>query len=826
MISRYKQRLLGHLQHETYEPAAVDALAEDLGFESAEGFAQAVKTLVSQGVIVVTASGKVILPSYGDSDGEIVGEFRKARGGFGFVVPEQVVREGDLFVPEQETLDALSGDTVRVQVMRDKRRKGGGARGGGQSGFVGRVMEVLERKRSAYTGELTKRGHQWLAYPDGRQLSDPVVIRDAEAKNAREGIKVVFELVEYPEGDMLGEGVITKVLGEAGRPDVETEAVIAAYSLPSTEFPPACVDEARDASHDFEEQIAGFLERGNEALTGREDWTDRFVCTIDPPDAKDYDDAISIRKLDDGGWELAVHIADVAHFIAPGSRLDVEAMDRGNSVYLPRLVIPMLPEVLSNGICSLQEGVPRFCKTAIIRYDTRGRVKARGAAATIIKSAKRMTYLEAQALIDGDPEEARRQARTEPAYTPELIATVKMMNDLARVIKKRRHQAGMISLELPDAELIFDDEGKVIDAEPEDDAFTHTIIEMFMVEANEVLGSLFEKLEVPLIRRIHPEPTPGDVDEMRQVARVAGFVIPKNPSREEMQGLLDSTRGKPAARAVHMAVLRTLTKAEYSPALIGHFALASEAYAHFTSPIRRYPDLTVHRALAAYLELTENGSKPPRNEREVKAIGAKLRDRLPDQQDLMKVGRHCTGREQNATDGERELRKFLVLQLLETKIGEVFQGVVTGCNPRGLFVQIDKYLIDGFIKTSDMPGDVTRDNARPNWRHDSKSGSIVDQASGRSFSMGDLVTVMIAGVDMERRELDLTIADAAGRAAGKSKKPALTLGSDIGGGVGEGGGAGFGSVKKPGGQRRNRKSKSRDRGKTDYRDNRKKKKKK
>ena len=322
---------------------------------------------------------------------------------------------------------------------------------------------------------------------------------------------------------------------------------------------------------------------------------------------------------------------------------------------------------------------------------------------------------------------------------------------------------------------------------------------------------------MPLIRRIHPAPTPGDVDEMRQSAKVAGYAIPKNPTREELQALLDATRGKPAARAVHMAVLRTLTKAEYSPALIGHFALASSAYAHFTSPIRRYADLTVHRALLAYLRETDNGRLRPSTQKERRALSQQLQDSplCPHQDELITVARQCTNKEQNAENAERDLRQFLILQFLESKLGETFRGVITGVTPRGVFVQLDKYLADGLVKAEDLPGDVTRDGRRPRWQIDKKSGALVDANSGRSFNLGDMVTVTIANIDLARRQMDLVITDAASRAGGKSK---LTLGSDLGGGIASGKGADFTDrPRMTGSQRRSRKSKSRDKGKTDYR---------
>lgn len=822
MPLQYEKRLLRHLSHESYEPKPVDALAEELGIEDVADFAKAIDELAERGVVAIGSGDRVALPGLPD-EGELEGEFRGTAKGFGFVVPELKTNDGDIFIPEHATMGALTGDRVRVVYRRDRRREKFG--GGFGKSFVGEVVEILSRKRGAFTGEVYRQGGTWMLHPDGKELRQPVVLRDAESKNVKPGDKVVIELIEYPEGGALGEGVITKVLGEAGDPSAETQAVIAAYSLPEPDsFPEACLQQAREATRAFDEVVRAWESRGASALELRADMTDEFICTIDPPDAKDYDDAISIRRLskdEGGGWELGIHIADVSAFVEAGTALDLEAYERGNSCYLPRLVIPMLPEILSNGICSLQEGVPRFAKTAIIRYDSKGNVRAQGFCSSLIKSRKRMTYLEAQALIDGDLEEARKHAKTEPNHTEELIATVREMDTLARVIRERRRKAGMIHLDLPDVELIFDENGRVIDAQEEDDAFTHTIIEMFMVEANEAVARLFEEMGVPLLRRVHPEPVPGSVDEMRKTARVAGFTIPKNPEREQLQALLDATSGTPAAWPVHMAVLRTLTKAEYSPALIGHYALASSAYAHFTSPIRRYPDLTVHRALLEYLKRTDNGAKGPRDEKAKKALGRELRGVLPTETDLLAVGRHCSQTEQNAEDAERELRQFLVLQLLSEHIGEEFSGIVTGVNPRGVFVQLEKYLADGMIAKGDLPGDTTRGGKPPKWVIDDRTGAMVDVNSGRSYNMGDRVKVYIAGVDLAQRKLDLAISDADSRAAGKAKNvKGLTLGGGAGG-MGESKGAGFGSMKTPGAQRRSRKSKSRDRNKSDYRKDRK-----
>jgi ribonuclease R len=818
MPLRYRDRLIAHISHETYNPAPIPVVAKDLNIEDVAEFGHAVRELAAEDIVSLDDSGRISLPFKPDK-GELIGEFRSTQRGFGFVAPSKISHGGDVFIPEHSTMGAMRGDTVKIAFERDKRREK--RLGTMERQYSGEVIEILARKRAAFSGEIAKQDGRWLVYPDGRELTEPVMLKDADSKNVKPGDKVVFEIIDYPEQGRLAQGVVTKVLGEAGEPDVETQAVIAAYSLPELEFPEKCVDLARDATQRFDEEMDLYEREGIGALDMRRDLTDEFICTIDPPDAKDYDDAIHIKKLDDGGWELGIHIADVAHFIEQGSALDEEAKERGNSVYLPRLVIPMLPEVLSNGICSLQEGVLRYAKSAIIRYDRSGNVRSRAFCQSLIKSRKRMTYLEAQALIDGDLDEAKKNAKTDTPHSDELIKTVKDMDTLSRLIQARRRKAGMIHLDLPEVELVFDENGRVVDAHPEDDAFTHTLIEMFMVEANEAVATLFEQMDVPLIRRVHPEPTPGDVDELRKTATVAGFKIPKNPTREELQTILDATAGTSVARAVHTAVLRSLTKASYSPALIGHYALASSAYAHFTSPIRRYPDLTAHRSLVAYLKRTSNGETPPKSEGAKKALGKELREdpNCPDEQTLSQIGSHCSNTEVNAADAERELRALLVLQLMVEHIGESFDGFVTGVTPKGVYVQIAKYLADGMIPKHDLPGDTTRSDRPPTWKIDDRSGALYDIHSGRSFSIGDSLKVTIATVDLATRRMDLVVTDPDARAAGKKKgKGALGEGLKIGGsdhgGIGESKGAGF---KTPGNQRRARKSKSRDRGKTDYR---------
>ncbi len=810
MPLRFKDRILRRLADSEAEARPIAGLAEEMGIppEDAEAFRQAIKQLEQAGKVVFKQEDQISLPPLGD---ELVGSFKKNPRGFGFVIPTEKRAHGDLFIPPGETGDALSGDIVRAKV---KKRRGRG----GESEFVGMIIEVVTRKQASFSGELRNQGGRWVVFPDGDALHEPVIVNDPGAKNGRDGDKVLFELLHYPEEGMLGEGVITKVLGAAGEPDVETQAVIAAHNLPG-EFPESCLEQAREVSAAFDEEVERALDGAG--FPDREDLRERFILTIDPPDARDFDDALSLEKrITKSGsieWTLGVHIADVSHFVTPGSPLDKEATIRGNSCYLPRLVIPMLPELLSNGVCSLQEGVPRFCKSAFMRYSDKGDVIARGFSSSVIQSAKRLTYLEAQALIDGDIEEAKKHAKTEPEYSDQLIETLHDLNRLSKLIYKRRRSRGMIHLDLPEVELVFNEEGRVVDAQPEDDAWTHRLIEMFMVEANETAAQLFERLGVPLLRRIHPEPEPSSFESLRKYLRAVGFSLPKEPTLFDLQQLLDATKGKPAAPAVHFAVLRSLTKAQYSPALIGHYALASDGYAHFTSPIRRYPDLTVHRALAAYTQRTENGQSPPKQDHELKELGKDLRDdRLcPNEDELQRIGGACNRTEELASSAEDDLRSFLVMQLLSEHIGEVYPGVVTGVIPKGVFVQIQKYLVEGLIKSEDLP--VPGRKGGGNWKIDQKTGALVQTNSGRSYRLGDRVQVVVSQVNLAARQMELLIPDEeASKRAGVGK--ALKLG-DGGGGLGPAEGAGFSG--RTGSEKRAQRSKSRDKRKKDYRGDRK-----
>ncbi|BAM03584.1 ribonuclease R family protein [Phycisphaera mikurensis] len=752
MPSRFRSRILTLVADKRYEPADADAIAESLGVDPKDrsAFETALDELVEAGRIVRDDGRTISLPTPG---AEIEGVLRRHPNGFGFLIPDVPVAHGDLFVPPPFIGNAMTGDRVRAEVVKEE-----GRAAPGKSPFIAKIQEITERADRRYAGVLESKkvgdGMKYRVIVDGRLLEDPIRILDAGSAGARAGDKVVVEIVRFPEPgeDDLPEGVITEVLGEAGLPHVETAAVMAAFGL-AGDFPEDVMQEARDAAGKMDVK---------KLPKDRADLRKLFITTIDPPDAKDYDDAISLERLDaskedDGAsWELGVHIADVAAFVTPGSALEKEAYARGNSTYLPKKVVPMLPEVLSNGVCSLQPNVDRYAKTVFVRLTEEGEVVSDRFTKSVIRSSQRMTYLEAQALIDGDVKEARKHCRTDSGgvakYPKKLIQSCKDMNELARVIRARRMAQGMIVLGLPEVGLIYDEEGRVVDAAPEDDAYTHKIIEMFMVEANEAAARLFAKVDVPMLRRTHPEPDSLDTSNLQSYSRVAGMNIPDKPDRHQLQQLLEAVRGKPAQQAVHFAVLKTMMKAEYSPALIGHFALAAEDYTHFTSPIRRYPDLIVHRGIDAYLEV--DAKLKAKGKTRIKAIrnGLAKHKAVPDHEELVEIGQHCGTTERNSALAERELRNYMVLEMLSGRLGEDFDGTVTGVVGQGCFIQLNRFLVDGFVKISDLPsaiGDF--------WKLNRNTGQLVADRSGKTIAIGDRFTVRIAGVNTVTRQMDLAI---------------------------------------------------------------------
>jgi len=647
----------------------------------------------------------------------IVGVYRRASGGYGFVRPDGALpgdRSGDIHVASAASLDAASGDTVCVRLAS--------GRDGRRPGLSGEIVEVVTRRTTRFVGSYFERSDTGWVQVDGTSFTRPVSVGDPGAKGVHEGDKVVVEVVRFPTHLRDGEGVVVDVLGKPGDVGVDTQTVIHEFGLPG-EFPDAALADARRQAARFDETVPA----------GRRDLTDHTIITIDPVDARDFDDAISLERQERGHWLLGVHIADVSHFVRAGSPLDQEARARGTSVYLPDRVIPMIPEIVSNNLASLQPGKVRYAKTCWIEFTADGVPVHSTVESSAIKSCRRFSYEEVDVFLT-DPKTHTVE------MTPAVRSLLGGMRDLARILRRRRIARGSLQIEKPEVKIDLDHDGRVAGAHVVENTESHQIIEEFMLAANEAVARALTAAGAGFLRRIHPTPDMRKLRQLTEFVTELGFQVDSLESRFEIQRLLDMARGRPEEHAVHYAVLRSLTRAAYGPQDEGHYALASDCYCHFTSPIRRYPDLTIHRAL----EAIASGKRPP-------ADG------------LIQLGQDCSDLERRAESAERELVKLKLLLFMASRVGEEMDAVVTGVEAFGIFVQGLALPAEGLVPIDALPNDT--------YRYDRASHTLSGRRAGQSYRLGDRVRVAVDRVDLDRRSLNFRLVDGHVRRAKRPTKP-------------------------------------------------------
>lgn len=716
-MSKLEDQIIEHLSGPKYKPIDSGAVAKKLRV-SKKGmpkFRAIIEKLVSAGKVREGKKGRLQLKA---ADGFVTGIVKKISSGAAFVVPNDRPADGsdrkahDVYISSRDLGDAHSGDEVLVRLS--SRRRGGGQR-------CGRIEKVTERASNVFVGTYLEAQGQGFVRIDGTAFQSDIHVGDPGAKGAKPDDKVVIEMLRFPTANRVGEAVLTEVLGHRGDPGVDTMSVVHGLGLPY-EFSEDVLEDARLQAEHFDDTD----------LTDRLDLTKETIVTIDPATARDFDDAISLRKDKRGHWQLGVHIADVAHFVPVGGALDRSAVDRGTSTYLPRHVIPMLPEVISNGLASLQEGQVRYTKTAFIEFDPHGNRMGVEVANTAIKVSKRFAYEEVMPIVNA-PQNYKGKVGAK------IIQLLQKMHELAMMLRRKRFADGALQMGIPEVEIDFDDDGNVKGAHERHHDESHEVIEEFMLAANVAVAELLASKDIPFLRRVHGTPDELRLKGFQEFCGGLGHELEKFQSRKEIQAVIDSVAGQPEERAVNFALLRAMKQAEYSPEEFGHYALNEDSYCHFTSPIRRYPDLTVHRLIG---ELAA-GKKP-----QMASMG-----------ELLQLGKHCSTTERRAEKAERELKRIKLLRYLEDKVGDEMDAIITGVENFGLFCQGLKIPAEGMVHISTLTDDF--------YTYHQASRTLTGDRTKSEFRLGDPVKVLIANVDVDRRQLDLRIVSAATKSSKK-----------------------------------------------------------
>src|SRR5881397_2483147 len=715
-----REQILGLLARKDYRPLNKVDIARRLGVTGTGRVAlrKSLRELERAGEIARIRKNRYVLPAEADL---VAGKLSIHPVGYGFLAQEKS-GEPDVFIAAENIGTAMHGDRVvaRISPEAPSRRIKGRREG--------RVIRILERAHNTIVGTLQRSRNFYYVVPDDPRFVHDIYVHPERAqqpgRSASVGDKVMVRLEPWESRHVNPEGEIIEVLGPASAPGIDMLSIIRKYHLPA-EFPKDVLDQAERIS-----------ERINaRQLEGREDLRKDFIVTIDPDDARDFDDAIQVEKTN-SGWRLGVHIADVAAYVEPGSALDREARGRGNSVYLPDRVIPMLPERLSNGVCSLNPEVDRLTHSVFIHFDKNGAVKSARFGRSVIRSAHRLTYKQAYAILTSPPRD-RLGERLHLAW------------ELACLLRQKRFEHGSLDLDFPEVKVWVDKRGHPVRLERVDNDESHQLIEEFMLAANEAVARELKKRAIPTIYRVHENPDPEKLAEYREFVLSFNYRVGDLSPRGELQRLLASIRGKPEEQALKIALLKSLKRARYAPQPLGHYGLAKTNYLHFTSPIRRYADLVAHRGLGR--DGTPLPSAPSRTTERRSRSDTPY---LPDMAEITSIAEHISTTERNAADAEidaTQMKKLEFFQLqLASRNPQIFPATVVDVRNYGLMVELPDALITGLVHVSSLTDDF--------YLFEPARHQLIGRRTRKRFSVGDELSVFVARVDIFKRQVDFAIA--------------------------------------------------------------------
>lgn len=713
--------ILDLLNNEEYKPLDERELLEMANIENSKAgeFLSELDRLESEGHVYKTKKNRYVLP---EKVGLVAGKMVRTKKNFGFVIPlRDDNKKGDIFIPAAVMMGAMNGDTVMVVITADSIRSGGaGSR-------EGEVKKILARGAYKFAGIFE--GSRKFGFVTDTGCGEDFFISKEHMGKAKDGDRVVIKVVSWPEKGRKAEGRIVKVLGDANDSEALLQSLVFQHGL-HQEFPDKVLKEAEEISDKITE----------DDLVGRTDLRHKVIVTIDGATAKDLDDAVSVEKLDNGNYLLGVHIADVAQYVKRGSKIDREAYNRGTSVYFIDRVIPMLPEKLSNGVCSLNPHIPRLTLTCEMEINSAGDVVSHSVFESVIQTTERLVYTDISDILENDDEVQKKRYE-------HILPEIYLMNELASILRKKRMDAGSIDFDLEEAYISVDENGRVVNIGIAERRVANRIIEEFMLKANETVSEQFFWLDIPFMYRVHEKPEAEKIAALKDFLWNLGYSLKGSPETihpKALNDIIEQVKGDSQEQVVNTVVLRAMSKARYSESPDGHFGLGFKYYSHFTSPIRRYPDLVIHRIIKEYVTGRWNDD----TERFFRRF-------------VPEAARTSSEREIVAERMERDAEKLKIAEYMSEHVGEEYDGIISGVLSSGFFVEIGS-MIEGFVRISTLMDDY--------YVLDKNTYRFIGERTGRQYKLGDSVRIVVSEADPVKREVNFEIVKDGKKPSGIWKK--------------------------------------------------------